>query len=211
MPAIEPGQRHLFRLIIDGGIYLQPGQQRTGTELLQQRIEVTTGTAEMPVAAVSHGDQRITPPFHVGGPVSQGGGQWLQIGRNIALPRGSRDDQQESTRIQICQLSVLEHLATVPRLLQLRRQRPALRRGDIQTLYAGPHSYVFARTLQSDQVVVACNRHPSEPRTISLPLWQTASPASRFTDAFNGEKFEVVQGEVQLTIPANSARVLLSS
>ena len=41
-----------------------------------------------------------------------------------------------------------------------------------------------------------------EPRTISLPLWQTASPASRFTDAFNGEKFEVVQGEVQLTIPA---------
>ena len=97
------------------------------------------------------------------------------------------------------------------RLIQIRRQRPALRRGDIQTLYAGPHSYVFARTLQSDQVVVACNRHPSEPRTISLPLWQTASPASRFTDAFNGDKFEVVQGEVQLTIPANSARVLLSS
>ena len=80
------------------------------------------------------------------------------------------------------------------RLIQLRRQRPALRRGDIQTLYAGPHSYVFARTLQSDQVVVACNRHPTEPRTISLPLWQTASPASRFTDAFNGDKFEVVQG-----------------
>ncbi len=97
------------------------------------------------------------------------------------------------------------------RLIQIRRQRPALRRGDIQTLYAGPHSYVFARTLQSDQVVVACNRHPSEPRTISLPLWQTASPASRFTDAFNGDKFEVLQGEVQLTIPANSARVLLSS
>ena len=43
------------------------------------------------------------------------------------------------------------------------------------------------------------------------PLWQTASPASRFTDAFNGEKFEVVQGEVQLTILANSARVLISS
>ncbi len=42
-------------------------------------------------------------------------------------------------------------------------------------------------------------------------LWQTASPASRFTDAFNGDKFEVVRGEVQLTIPANSARVLLSS
>ncbi|MFM4649756.1 maltodextrin glucosidase [Aeromonas bivalvium] len=97
------------------------------------------------------------------------------------------------------------------RLTQIRRQRPSLRRGDAQTLYAGAHSYVFARTLQSDQVVVACNRHPTEPRTISLPLWQTASPASRFTDAFNGDKFEVVQGEVQLTIPANSARVLLSS
>ena len=69
----------------------------------------------------------------------------------------------------------------------------------------------IARTLQSDQVLVACNRHPTEPRTISLPRWQTASPASRFTDAFNGDKFEVVQGEVQLTIPANSARVLLSS
>ncbi|PJG60577.1 maltodextrin glucosidase [Aeromonas cavernicola] len=97
------------------------------------------------------------------------------------------------------------------RLIQIRRQRPSLRRGDIQTLYAGSHSYVFARTLQSDQVLVACNRHPTDARTLNLPLWQTASPASRFTDALNGDKFERVEGMLQVTVPANSARVLLSS
>lgn len=97
------------------------------------------------------------------------------------------------------------------RLIRLRKTHPALRRGDIHTLYAGEHSFVFARTLESDVVITALNRHPQKARTISLPIWQTGSLASRFTDPENRDKFEVVKGEIQLTIPARTARVLLAS
>lgn len=96
-------------------------------------------------------------------------------------------------------------------LIRLRRQRPALRRGDCQTLYAGDHTLAFARTLESDQVVVACNRHPTNPRTLTLPLWQTGASATRFRDASSGERFELVQGELQLTLPPGAARVLIAT
>ncbi|MFR9720772.1 maltodextrin glucosidase [Aeromonas diversa] len=97
------------------------------------------------------------------------------------------------------------------RLIRLRRQRPALRRGDLLTLYAGEHSLAYVRTLERDQVVVACNRHPDNPRSLTLPLWQTGAPASRFCDALTGERFELVQGELQLTLPPCSARVLIAT
>ncbi len=97
------------------------------------------------------------------------------------------------------------------RMIRLRKTHPALRRGDIHTLYAGEHSFVFARTLESDVVITAVNRHPTKARTITLPIWQTASLANRFTDPETREKFEVVKGEIQLTIPAKTARVLLAT
>ena len=97
------------------------------------------------------------------------------------------------------------------RMIRLRKTHPALRRGDIHTLYAGEHSFVFARTLESDVVITALNRHPNKARTITLPIWQTASLANRFTDPETREKFEVVKGEIRLTIPAKTARVLLAT
>ncbi|ALP41586.1 maltodextrin glucosidase [Aeromonas schubertii] len=97
------------------------------------------------------------------------------------------------------------------RLIRLRRQRPALRRGDLQTLYAGEHTLAYARTLERDQVVVACNRHPDNPRSLTLPLWQTGAPVSRFCDALTGERFELVQGELQLTLPPGGSRVLIAT
>ena len=97
------------------------------------------------------------------------------------------------------------------RMIRLRKTHPALRRGDIHTLYAGEHSFVFARTLESDVVITAVNRHPTKARTITLPIWQTASLANRFTDPETREKFEVVKGEIRLTIPAKTARVLLAT
>jgi alpha-glucosidase len=97
------------------------------------------------------------------------------------------------------------------RMIRLRKTHPALRRGDIHTLYAGEHSFVFARTLESDVVITALNRHPTKARTITLPIWQTASLANRFTDPETREKFEVVKGEIRLTIPAKTARVLLAT
>lgn len=97
------------------------------------------------------------------------------------------------------------------RMIRLRKTHPALRRGDIHTLYAGEHSFVFARTLESDVIITALNRHPSKARTISLPVWQTTALANRFTDPETREKFEVVKGEIQLTIPPKTARVLLAT
>ncbi len=97
------------------------------------------------------------------------------------------------------------------RMIRLRKTHPALRRGDINTLYAGEHSFVFARTLASDAVITALNRHPSKARTMVLPIWQTGSLANRFTDPETREKFEVVKGEIQITIPPKTARVLLAT
>ena len=97
------------------------------------------------------------------------------------------------------------------RMIRLRKTHPALRRGDIHTLYAGEHSFVFARTLESDVVITAVNRHPTKARTITLPIWQTTALANRFTDPETREKFEVVKGEIRLTIPAKTARVLLAT
>ncbi|MBP8172404.1 MAG: maltodextrin glucosidase [Aeromonadaceae bacterium] len=97
------------------------------------------------------------------------------------------------------------------RMIRLRKTHPALRRGDLHTLYAGDHSFVFARTLESDVVITALNRHPTKARTMQLPIWQTASLASRFTDPETREKFEVIRGELQLTIPPQTARVLIAT
>lgn len=97
------------------------------------------------------------------------------------------------------------------RMIRLRKTHPALRRGDIHTLYAGEHSYVFARTLESDVVITAINRHASNPRTITLPIWQSGSLANRFTDPETREKFEVVKGEIRITVPPKTARVLLAT
>lgn len=97
------------------------------------------------------------------------------------------------------------------RMIRLRKTHPALRRGDIHTLYAGEHSFVFARTLASDAVITALNRHPTKARTMVLPIWQTGSLANRFTDPETREKFEVVKGEIQITIPPKTARVLLAT
>ena len=65
--------------------------------------------------------------------------------------------------------------------------------------------------LWSDVVITALNRHPTKARTMQLPIWQTASLASRFTDPETREKFEVVKGELQLTIPPKTARVLIAT
>ncbi|WP_234418464.1 maltodextrin glucosidase [Dongshaea marina] len=97
------------------------------------------------------------------------------------------------------------------RMSRLRRIHPALRRGDLLTLYAGHHSYVYARVLESDQVITAINRHATKARTMILPLWHCLRPFDRFTDVESGEKFEVVNGELQLTIPARSSLVLVAS
>ncbi|MGL5285575.1 MAG: maltodextrin glucosidase [Aeromonas sp.] len=97
------------------------------------------------------------------------------------------------------------------RLIQLRKQRPALRRGDMQTLYAGDHTLAFARSLESDLVLVACNRHPSNPRDITLPIWQTGHSTQRFCDAMTGQPIDAINGELSLQLPPCSAQILVAS
>lgn len=64
------------------------------------------------------------------------------------------------------------------RLIQLRKQRPALRRGDMQTLYAGDHTLAFARSLESDLVLVACSATQAILATSLCPSGRPATAPS---------------------------------
>ena len=95
------------------------------------------------------------------------------------------------------------------RLIALRREHPALARGDFETLTVFNAIYAYHRCLDADSVVVVLN--PREARqNVRIPLGSAAGRAGAWRDVLSGECFPVEDGRLVLeTLPARAGCVLL--
>lgn len=84
-------------------------------------------------------------------------------------------------------------------LIALRKTLPALRRGKYERIYADEKSYVFARTLGSEKILIAMNLS-NEKQTLRIPvnkLWHNGYEARNF---FTYQKSGVREGHLELNL-----------
>ncbi len=97
-------------------------------------------------------------------------------------------------------------LDTTRRLIQLRKQHPALRRGEFKTMYADQKTYAFARWNSEETIVVALNSGPLSTK-FDLPLGPLR-PGIRLVEHWTGDIVPVANGYARgLILEAQSGRV----
>jgi neopullulanase len=96
--------------------------------------------------------------------------------------------------------------------IQLRREHAALRSGKLIDLFSDDETYVFARQLGAETVVVAFNRE-NKTKEISIPLGSIDVKDGAMFKTLISEKMSsrVVNGEAKLILAPQSARAFLFS
>jgi len=95
-------------------------------------------------------------------------------------------------------------LAYVKRVIALRKQNPALRRGDFRRLWSANGTYAFSRSLDDQTVVVALNTSES-PQQVAVTYEPKKSPKSVFGEAYD---ISVSDNRLKFKIPARSGVML---
>lgn len=124
-------------------------------------------------------------------------GGWPEDSHNAFTPAGRTADEEGVH-------------AYVRKLLTLRRELEALRRGEMVELHASATTYAFARVAGKSSVVVAINTG-AQPQPLQLSLARAGlASAKQLTDRLGASKPLVVdRGAVNLTLPAHTAVVLV--
>jgi cyclomaltodextrinase / maltogenic alpha-amylase / neopullulanase len=100
-----------------------------------------------------------------------------------------------------------EHKERVRRLIQLRQELPALRRGGFRTLHADEHSWAYLRAGVNGRVVVALNKGEDDAELrLDLPAALAASGAR---DAVTEEVLGPAGAALSLSVPAGGYRIVL--
>jgi len=93
----------------------------------------------------------------------------------------------------------------IQRLARLRKSYPSLRLGDYRQVLVKPRQFAFQRQVGQETIVIALNSDQETTR-VDLPLNQ---PTGSLVDVLNGnEKFGIIQGQVQMSLPGKWGRVL---
>jgi glycosidase len=123
-------------------------------------------------------------------------GGWAGDSKNAFTAEGRTAEQQEL-------------FSYVQTLLRLRREHPALQSGKLWHLFSDETSYVFLRETEEERVLVAFN-NSAEPRELKITLADTPGlGAAGFTRVLGQAKADVSNGEVRLTMPAESISIFL--
>jgi len=94
----------------------------------------------------------------------------------------------------------------IRRLMDVRREVPALRRGDYRPLHVAAEQLAFARSLDGQTAIVAINGSETAAsiRLAGLP------PASQWVDRLNGEVITTGgRSEIELSLPPSWGRILV--
>ncbi|HET7288296.1 MAG TPA: alpha-amylase family glycosyl hydrolase, partial [Pyrinomonadaceae bacterium] len=96
--------------------------------------------------------------------------------------------------------------------ISMRREHPALRSGKLIDLFSDDETYVFARQLEGETIVVAFNRE-NKTKEISVPLGSIDVKDGATFKTLISEKMisRVVNGEAKLILSPQSARAFLFS
>lgn len=92
-------------------------------------------------------------------------------------------------------------------LIQLRRDRSALRRGDVHTLHVAHDAWAYLRADAESRVVVVLNKG-TEPITWTMETSALPLPVSGVMDALTGEALVPENGHVVVQVPAGGYRIL---
>jgi len=96
----------------------------------------------------------------------------------------------------------------VRRCISLRKEHPALRRGDLFWLFADSGVVAYGRRLGTETLIVALNRN-LQPVTLSLPTSGYLDDGTQLQSIWDGEQLRVAQGRIEgVRIPARSGAVL---
>ena len=115
-------------------------------------------------------------------------------GRNAFVPSGRTPQQQ----------ALWAHLQ---RLLALRRDHPALRRGALWNIFWNKTAYAFARTCPAERILILVNLGPaSEELELSLADTPLAG-ATMLVPLLDGSEHEVRNDRIELALPSSAAQI----
>lgn len=101
--------------------------------------------------------------------------------------------------------------ALLQRLIALRKERPALRRGATRILLSHSHQNLYAHGRgEGDDAVVLVLNASDQPYTVDVPLpGMEIAPGTLFTDLLRGGEYLVRSGRIEaLSLPARSGTIL---
>ena len=100
-----------------------------------------------------------------------------------------------------------EIFSYVQSLLKVRREHAALRGGQLWHLASDESSYVFAREVEEERLVVAFN-NADQPRELHIPLSDTPAQNAAEVSLLLGEaKAELAGSELRITMPSQSISI----
>ena len=94
-------------------------------------------------------------------------------------------------------------LTYAQRVIELRKQNPALRRGDFTRLWSADGTYAFSRSFEGNTFVIALNASES-PQQVEV-TYEAMRAKAVFGEATN---ISIAEGRLKCTIPARSGAVL---
>lgn len=99
--------------------------------------------------------------------------------------------------------------AHVQRLLALRQDHDAFRRGQLWNIFWNKTAYVFARTSATERILVVANAGPAAQK---LNISFAGTPllgATRLSPLFNASDHRVANDQAELTVPPNETQIYL--
>jgi glycosidase len=121
-------------------------------------------------------------------------GGWIGDSNDAFTQSGRTREQQEI-------------FSYVQALLRLRREHQALRGGRLWHLQSDDSSYVFVRESEEESVIVAFN-NSEKAKELRIPLSDTpVQKAASISLLFGAASAELVEGELHLTMPAQSLSI----
>jgi glycosidase len=149
--------------------------------------------------------------MHMAFVLSMRGIPQLYAGEEIAMegkedPDNRRDFPSAAFKAEGRKENELVMFSWTREWIRLRREHAALRSGQLIDLYCDDHTYVFARRLPTDMVIVAFNRADKE-KYVAIPV---AALGLKDNVVFGSGTLTglVRDGELTLTLPAQSAVAL---
>jgi glycosidase len=98
----------------------------------------------------------------------------------------------------------MDLLAHTKEVIALRKQNPALRRGDFKRLWSVNGTYAFSRSLHNITLIIALNTSDS-PQEVNITYGAQRHPNAVFGDASD---MSIADGRLKFKIPARSGVVL---
>lgn len=133
----------------------------------------------------------------------------IYYGDEVAIPGAYDPDNRRDMVFDNLDERELDLRNHVEKVSQMRAACQALRRGGRQTVYVTDKTYIYARYLDNQLILIALNMDPENTEfTFELPKKLIPAVPVTFTDLFSGEKFTLNSTFMKLNLDQSTIKVL---